>query len=195
MLADRGAVAERRGCRAAERLEPWCERLGEGPQLGVARVAVGGDDARGDGLGLECGVALMSDGVRRCARAFGARRAPTSDRRRTPGRAPRGGRNRCPGPPSRALRLPWPHPRIQPRRDDLDEAVGNLELRRVPDAVQHLDVEPWVAQRRGVREVDAHEAIVLAVHEERGHQRARVPSWRSALPLASSRSSDRAASA
>lgn len=58
MLSDRGAVAKRCRARTAQRLEPWCERLDERRELGVARVPVGGDHARRYRLGFQRGVSL-----------------------------------------------------------------------------------------------------------------------------------------
>jgi len=56
---------------------------------------------------------------------------------------------------------------VEERLDDRHEAFGCLELRRMPDPLEHAEVEALVPGGRGAGEGDTHERVFGAVDEQR----------------------------
>ena len=62
--------------------------------------------------------------------------------------------------------MPCRHPRTQPAGDDLDQSLGILELGRVPNAVEQLEVDARVTVGRALRRGERHQPVEYAVHEQ-----------------------------
>jgi len=56
---------------------------------------------------------------------------------------------------------------VEERLGDRHEALGRLELRRMPHTIQHAEVEGLVTGGRGAGEGDAHESVLGTVDEQR----------------------------